>query len=35
MLVSGKTWLAIALGVAVVLYFYNKTPSLKAALGGA
>jgi len=35
MLVSTKTWLAIALGVAVMFYVYNKTPALRQALGGA
>jgi hypothetical protein len=34
MLVGTKTWLAIALGVVVVLYLYNKVPSFKQALGG-
>jgi len=36
MLVSTKTWLAIAIGFAVVMYLYNKGPvAFRQALGGA
>jgi hypothetical protein len=36
MLVGTKTWLAIAIGVAVMFYIYNKGPAaFRQALGGA
>lgn len=33
-LVSTKTWLAIALAIAVVFYAYNKSVTVRKALGG-
>jgi len=33
MLVSTKTWLAIALAIAVAFYVYNKSATVRTALG--